>query len=153
VFVSIAVPNLIAGQRPEKRVSLSHLRSLATAVILSSTLLSSGCGPDRVQKQAPVNVTVAESTLVKVLDAWKSGQKPDELAKQSPKIVAQDMDWVMGAKLADYKVTGNNVPKDANLISEVELNLVAPDGKEKKKTVKYIVGTSPVLTVFRQMMD
>ena len=98
-------------------------------------------------------MTVAESTLVKVLDAWKSGQKPDELAKQSPKIVAQDMDWVMGAKLAEYKVTGNNVPKDANLISEVELNLVAPDGKEKKKTVKYIVGTSPVLTVFRQMMD
>lgn len=124
----------------------------AVAAIFCLTLLA-GCGPDRVQKQAPVNVSVAETTLTKTLDAWKDGKKPDELGSQSPKIVAQDMDWQMGAKLTDYKVTGNSVPKDANLIAEVELKLIAPDGKEKKKTVKYIVGTSPVLTVFRQMMD
>lgn len=91
--------------------------------------------------------------MTTVLDAWKAGKKPEDLAKQNPKVVVQDMDWIQGAKLSDYKVTENSVPKDANLISEVELKLVGTDGKEKKKTVKYIVGTSPVLTVFRQMMD
>lgn len=115
------------------------------------TLLA-GCGANKVSKQPVVDEAKAKETLVVVLDGWKAGKKPEDFGSQSPVIIVQDIEWLRGAKLNDYTVTGKHTPKDANLISQVQLKMVSPEGKEVNKTVNYIVGTSPKLSVFREIM-
>lgn len=121
-------------------------RAFAISVFL--TLFTLGCGGPR---NTPVNVNTAQETLKTTLDKWKAGAKPEELQSGTPKIVAQDMDWLGGAELISYEILGDAKPMDANLKAQVKLNL-RKDGKETEKTVSYLVGTSPVLTVFRDMM-
>lgn len=116
---------------------------------LALAILAPGCGPHR---NAPVNVQVAQQTLKETLEKWKQGSKPADLQAASPQIVVQDLDWSGGAKLLDFEMLGDGEPVDANLIGKVKLKLQSQEGKAAEKTVTYVVGTSPVLTVFRDMM-
>lgn len=122
----------------------------AFAAALMLLLITAGCGQRR---NTPVNVNVAQETLKTTLDKWKAGSKPDELQGGTPKIVAQDMDWSSGAELVSYELLGGDKPMDANLVVKVKLTLRTKEGKETEKTATYVVGTSPVLTVFRDMMQ
>ena len=110
-----------------------------------------GCGGPYIS--APVKVDVARKTLVSTMESWKGGETPDGVRKKSPSVVVQDMDWTNGAKLIEYEILGDGKPVDANLIAKVKLKLSGADGKETVKTVTYVVGTSPVLTVFRDIMN
>lgn len=122
-------------------------RNTAALICIALSLTLSGCGGPR---NKPVKVDLAKTTLVQVLDHWKSGGAIDELQKRSPKIVVQEMQWSNGAKLQEYRITGEGRAEDASWWSEVELTLVPPAGGEPtKKNFTYIVGTDPVLTVFR----
>ena len=66
----------------------------------------------------------------------------------------QDFEWQRGAKLLDYKLLGDGQARDANLSIQVKLTLAPATGKSKnlEKTVYYLVGTSPSVTVFRDML-
>ena len=132
-------------------------RSRGTAAIvlmlLATSFLVEGCGPEKVGPQAPVDQTRGKEALISALDAWKAGKKPEDLAKEKPMINVQDVDWIQGAKLVDYKLTDKIVPQDQRLFVDVQLDMLAPDGKKKQKTVKYTINTSPVLSVFRQFVD
>lgn len=130
--------------------SARHLQILCCCGVLSGVLLGCG-GPTRAK---PVQVDLARKTLVQVLDHWKSGGSIEELRKRNPEIVAQEFFWTKGMKLQEYRVLGDGRPQNANLMCEVELTLVPADGgASNKKTVEYMVGTDPVLTVFRVMGD
>lgn len=129
-----------ADSRPPHRLRM---------LCLAALLLALGCGPHR---NAPVNVQEAQQTLKATLEKWKQGSQPADLQAASPQIVVQDMDWSAGAKLLDFELLGAGEPVDANLIAQVKLKLLSPEGKAAEKTVTYVVGTSPVLTVFRDMM-
>ena len=119
---------------------------------LACVALLAACGcSSQGPRAAPVDPDVARSTLRTVLDAWKSGETPESLQNRSPSIVAQDMDWKMGHQLIDYAIEGEGEAVDANLYSPVRLQLRSPEGRESTKNVRYIVGTDPVLTVFREM--
>jgi hypothetical protein len=122
-------------------------------VLLGLGGLTAGCGPDRVPRLPPVDEAKAKEALVVVLDGWKAGKKPEEFGTQKPEIIVQDLEWMQGAKLSDYKVTDKVVVKDARYFSEVQLNLVLPDGKEVKRTVQYVINTSPKLSVFRALPE
>lgn len=120
-------------------------RGLLVAALVALT----GCsaGPP---KAAPVEPEKALAALRTALDAWKAGKTPDSLGQANPPVVAQDLDWMAGAKLTDYKVLGEGTPEDANLRVRAQLTLVT-QGRTATKTVTYIVGTDPKLTVFRAM--
>lgn len=113
------------------RPSISFLIAAGTFV---------GCG-----SSAPVDAPKAKQALVAALDAWKRGDKPESLKP----IVVQDMDWMGGAKLVSYEL-GDGKDDNLNLRCPVKLKLVGADGKDVEKTVIYMVGTSPVTTVFRE---
>ena len=132
----------------KKRFGKLALACLAMGV---SALLA-GCGPNKVSKQPLVDESKAKEILIVVLDGWKEGKKPEDFGTQSPAVIVQDIEWLRGAKLSEYTITGKHTPKDANLISQVQLKMVSPEGKEVSKTVNYIVGTSPKLSVFREIM-
>jgi hypothetical protein len=59
------------------------------------------------------------------------------------------MDWKTGRKLKSFEVIEPTESVDANLHCQVKLTLEDPEKGEVEQTVKYVVGTSPVLTVFR----
>ena len=120
---------------------------LVCAVICLSL---SGCGGPR---NKPVKVDLARSTLNQVLEHWKNGGNMEDLRKRSPEIVVQEAQWTNGAKLKEFQVIGDGRAEDANWFCEVELTLTKSDSSEStKKTVTYVVGTAPVLTVFRAIL-
>lgn len=112
---------------------------------LGCLIASAGCGGGPVA--GPVNADLARETLRTTLDAWKEGHAIGTLVSQSPSIVAQDFDWMAGAKLESYEFVNDGVSQDANLRVPVRLKL-----KDKGlKSVSYLVGTDIKLTVFRAM--
>jgi hypothetical protein len=138
----ILVPS--GGQAAPGRALRCSLLLLAIAV----TLLGGCLGSPRA---APVDPDRAREALKSALDVWKKGDTPAALKDSTPAITAQDLDWLGGAKLVDYEVTGAGKSMEANLYVPVTLTLTMPKGKEVKKKVTYVVGTSPYLTVFRAL--
>ncbi len=114
-------------------------------------LLPAGCGSGTYQS-APVNADVARETLEHVMESWKGGDTVEALKEQSPAIVVQDIDWTNGAELLSYEVVGDGKEANANLIAQVKLTLKDKEGTQSEKMVTYVVGTAPVLTVFRDML-
>jgi len=129
-------------------ISAGFARAVAVAAISASAILCQGCGggPGRA---APVDSPRAREALRTALESWKKGEPPATLKSASPSIVVQDLDWMGGSKLVDYEITGEGKFDDANLRIPVKLTLKSPAGKDVKKGVSYVVGTDPVLTVFR----
>ena len=113
-------------------------------------LLLSGCSAS--SGASVVDAPRAREALKTALDHWKSGGDPKELESSSTPMVAQDFEWAAGAKLLDYEVQGER-PEGRNLRFEVKLKL-GPQGNKKaaEKKGSYVVGTSPSLTVFRDVM-
>lgn len=116
------------------------------ALATSSTLLSGCSGP---AKSARVEPSRAREALRTALESWKKGEPIESLKSASPPIVAQDFDWMAGSKLVGYEVTGDGKDDDANLRIPVRLTLRNTQGAEVQKSVSYVVGTSPAITVFR----
>lgn len=119
----------------------------ACAVLLS---LVGGCGGSGGNPH-PVESDQARAVLEDVLESWKQGESSESWREKDPEVVIQDMDWKSGAKLKDYEIIDPGKAVDANLHCDVKLTLVDAKGKSFEKTVTYLVGTSPALTVFRKV--
>jgi hypothetical protein len=131
-----------------------HAGPLAfTAAVLAAVSVALCCGCGGRAKADPVNPEQARQTLRTVLEGWKSGEPFDQWTNRSPKIVVQDLDWQSGTKLAGYEVLGPGKALDANLYCDVRLKVVGPRREIVQKTATYVVGTDPVLTVFRDVMQ
>jgi hypothetical protein len=123
------------------------LACLAAMVLLALSGCSSGSAH-------AVDPSRARDALVSALDHWKKGETPRSLSSASPAMTVQDFEWERGAKLVDYQLLGDGESRDANLSVQVKLTLADEKSKSKtvEKTVSYLVGTSPSVTVFRDML-
>ncbi|MBW3541480.1 MAG: hypothetical protein KY476_14530 [Planctomycetes bacterium] len=122
--------------------------AFAVTIPIAAALMCGCGGPDLAD---PVDPDRARGTLQDVLESWQKGATPESWREKSPEVVVQDMDWNGGAKLHSYEFLGPGEALDANLHAPVRLTLVDPQGRRQEKTVTYIIGTSPVLTVFREV--
>ncbi len=101
----------------------------------------------------PVDPDLARQSLVETLDTWQQGGSIAELRKHTPEIVVQDPAWSGGSSLVEYRLVDQGRVEDANLFCEVELMLSKPGDKAPaSKTVTYVIGTTPVITVFRAIL-
>lgn len=99
---------------------------------------SSGDAPSH-----PLDKELARSSVQKAMEAWVSGKTPKEL---QPDIVVGDTAWENGKKLTSFEiVTAEETTDGSNLYIRVKRKL----GSEESK-VTYIVGTTPVVTIFPQ---
>jgi hypothetical protein len=128
---------------------------IASLAVLA-TLLLPGCGdPSRAHA---VNELSARDALKTALDGWKKGETPESFATAASPMVVQDLEWGSGAKLLDYELVDDGKAYDANLRVQVKLTLAGGVGKaapatgKTEKKVWYVVGTSPKVTVFRDML-
>jgi hypothetical protein len=128
---------------------MSRITRLRPPLWLAGALfLSLGCGVG--QDGRPADQAQAQQALSAVLDAWKRGERPDTLARQSPPIRVSDLDWSGGLRLERYKAdqAGRLVGFDMNY--PVVLELKSPRGKPLTKKAVYTVSTQPELLVLRQ---
>ena len=163
----LKVRNGVALPRPEARLRFRWQHTLLTTVttftrkqplglvggaillgIVVLALLAPGCSPGP-QKAAAVDAEQARQALGTALDAWKAGKKPGDLKSGSPPITVQDLDWEGGAKLTSYELAGEGTLDNANLRIPVVLMIAGGQPKE----VSYVVGTSPSITVFRELFQ
>jgi hypothetical protein len=115
------------------------------AIVLGLALVGAlaGCTQSK-GRNLPLDKTVARDSLKKFLETWKSGGKPSDLKNASPSIIVSDDDWNAGKKLASYTISSEEKDDGTNAHLTAELTI---DGR--KRNQKYIVGTSPVITIFR----
>jgi hypothetical protein len=123
---------------------------VAASLGVMAILMLSGCsGPSRAN---PVDPSLARESLKVALDHWKKGEDSKSLQSSATPMVAADYEWDSGAKLVDYEIL-NEREEDANLRVQVKITL-SQQGKTKsvEKKASYVVGTSPSVTVFRDIM-
>jgi hypothetical protein len=113
--------------------------SLLVAVVVS------GC--DRSARSLSLDEPKAREACTTALNAWKEGKKPADL---KPGIVVGDETWDSGKSLSAFEILPDEKSDGTNLHIPVRLTLKDGKGKESKMEVLYIVGTSPVVTVFRR---
>lgn len=129
---------------------LSTIPSSMVPFMCLGLLFLTGCGEPRA---AAVDAVLAKTSLREVMEHWKNGGAMEELRKRDSEIVVQEMWWSDGRKLLSYQIIGEGRVEDANWFCDVELQVSAGDGKEPiKKTFTYVVGTDPVITVFRAIL-
>jgi hypothetical protein len=121
------------------------LTVLLSAVLIATVGPSAGCS-SMPQVAPPVEPERAIRVLDATLTAWKDGTAITAVSEASEPVVVQDFDWLQGRGLADFERLDEGVSQDANLRVSVRLTFADPP---EEKTVAYIVGTGPKLTVFR----
>ena len=126
----------------------SILRSVRLCLMPAALAALAGCGTSGAAFKA--DAATAQETLQAVLDAWKSGAKPESLESRTPPIRVVDLDWQEGYTLVDYKadVQGRLVGYDMNY--PVVLELKSPSGNAVKKSAVYTISTHPQVLVLRQ---
>jgi hypothetical protein len=135
------------------RRDLTHYGTIGVLAACLGAILAvllSGCSGASAHAVDPSR---ARNALVAALDHWKQGDDPTSLPSSTTPMTVQDFDWQGGAKLVDYQVLDEGQTRAANLSIKVKLTM-APQkgGKYTEKTVYYLVGTSPSVTVFRDML-
>jgi hypothetical protein len=102
-----------------------------------------------------VDVPLARDALKAAMEQWKNGGDLKSVQASGTPVIAQDPEWRAGAKLLDYQILDDGKPEDVNLRVQVKLTL-SDSGKDKGKPVEkkasYVVGTSPSVTVYRDVM-
>lgn len=94
-----------------------------------------------------LDADLARRSLVKAMEAWSSGKTPKDL---QPEIVVGDSEWEKGRKLASFEVLSDEETTDgSNLHIRVKRKFEDDSGESESK-VTYIVGTSPVISIFPQ---
>jgi hypothetical protein len=117
----------------------------AFPLLLAAVLLcTAGCGGGGV----PATEEAARGALTAALDAWKGGRKAEEMRQQTPEFVVGDADWKQGRLLVGYQI-GTGMFDGKNLRVPVTLTIAQPPRGNRQVIVNYIVGTNPVVTLFR----
>jgi hypothetical protein len=151
------IPGLAAFDRPGANPSLyGSLWVIAACLLVLAILLLPGCSTT--SSANPVNESQARDALKFALDAWKKGETSQSLASSSTPMTVQDFEWDTGAKLIDYQLLGDGWADGPNLRIEVKITITGEpvkgknEAKPAEKKASFVVGTSPRLTVFRDMM-
>jgi hypothetical protein len=128
-----------------------RLRVVGASLGVLVVLMLSGCSGSG--RAAAVDPSLAREALKTALDHWKNGDDSKSLVSSSTPMTAHDFEWAGGAKLIDYQILDEGKVEDANLRVQVKITL-GPQGKSKavEKKASYVIGTSPSVTVFRDVL-
>jgi hypothetical protein len=70
------------------------------------------------------------------------------MRSETPEVFVGDFDWKQGRRLVAYEIGGGTFD-GKNLRVPVTLTVAQPPRGNRKIAVNYIVGTRPVVTIFR----
>ena len=116
----------------------------ARQICLLGLVWLAGCMQDA--RSLSLDEGLARASLAEFLETWKSGGKAEDL---KPRITGFDLAWNSGRELVSYEILPEAKNDGANLHVKVAAVLKDAQGKEKPTEIPYIVGTQPVITIFR----
>jgi hypothetical protein len=91
----------------------------------------------------PLDKELARGSVQKAMQSWVDGKTPKDL---QPDIIVGDTAWEQGKKLVSYEIVADEETTDgSNLYIRVKRKIGSSESK-----VTYIVGTTPVVTIFPQ---
>jgi hypothetical protein len=128
-------------------MSSLHSRQYGLLAIVGMSFLLVGCASKG--RNLPLDKTLARESLIVFLDTWKNKQSAKLLKDRTPSIVGLDDDWDAGKKLESYEIVNMDRNDGSNVYAVVNLNFANADGAGKSRRVTYIIGTSPVVSIFR----
>lgn len=120
-------------------------RGLFFKIAMVAMLSVVGCS----RRNAPSDAPLARESLVKALESWKAGDPPSKLRETAPPITMVDPVWEAGRKLESFEVVGPEVDDGVNVTCPVKLVCKDQQGNTLIAQIKYVVGTNPVVTIFR----
>lgn len=138
----------LGGHSPPAGPVSSRRRLVVLAALVLSLLPGCGGGTPAVP-----DATEARATLERALTSWREGGTIGDLANASPPIVVSDSKWERGLTLSQFEVEDPPIPSGAQQKFRVTLRLADAKGKERQEGAQYEVGTHPVHTVFRVMLQ
>jgi hypothetical protein len=113
------------------------------AMIGCATMI--GCG----RRNAPADTALARRSLTTALESWQAGDPPSKIREAVPPITMVDPAWEQGQKLESFEIIGPVADDGVRLTCPVNVVCTGQDGKKSTAQVKYVVGTDPVVTIFR----
>jgi hypothetical protein len=123
---------------------VSTIRFSRSVLLLLCLIGVIGC--ERNARGLSVDKAGARQACTTFLTAWKDGKKATDL---KPKITGKDSDWEAGKTLESFEILPEERTDGANLFLTVRRTIKAPEGASQQQEVGYVVGTSPIVTVFR----
>lgn len=111
---------------------------------LGLLLLVAGCGGGETQA-LPLDEELARSSVQKALEAWQAGKKPADLR---PEITIGDPAWEAGRALKSFAILREEETSDGSNLHIRVQRTFGDAGSSSESKVIYIVGTSPVITIF-----
>ncbi len=105
--------------------------------------LLAGCSSET--PSYPLDKELARDSVKKAMQAWVDGKKPADL---KPDIIVGDAGWEQGKQLLSFEILPDEFTDGSNL--HVTVSRKFDGGKSAESKVTYIVGTSPVVTIFPQ---
>ena len=117
-------------------------------VVCAIALPLSLCGCGKTSRDLALDAQLARASLDRALKSWVDGQQPADL---QPEITIGDYAWNAGKRLVSYEIRQADEHSDGtNLYIPVVCQFRDTDGKVSKSETIYVVGTSPVVTIFPQ---
>jgi hypothetical protein len=114
-------------------------------LMLVCGLLLSGFG--EAATAYPLNEELARSSVQKAMQSWVDGKAPADL---KPDIIVGDQAWEKGRRLTAFKVLSDEETTDGSNLHIRVLRTFDDKGVKTESRVTYIVGTTPVVTIFPQ---
>lgn len=114
---------------------------------LAWLMIISAVGCDQGARSLSLDVEQARIACTTFLTAWQNDKQADSL---KPDIIGRDYAWDEGSKLVSFELLSEEFNDGTNLHIPVRLKMQDAKGSESESEVVYVVGTSPVVTVFRE---
>lgn len=128
-------------------VSRPWVTAFLNVITCLCLLLTSGCSQSA--RNLPLDQEVARQSLTTALTAWKDGKTPDDIQKGPHQIICGDHDWRSGMRLVSFEILPEESSDGTNLRKSCRLEFEDGAGARSTQTIEYIIGTSPVITIFR----
>ena len=122
-------------------------RQVSFLTLIIVLFFLAGCGSKG--RNLPLDKSVAKESLIVFLDTWKNKQSVKALKDRTPSIVGLDDDWDAGKNLENYEILNMDKDDGSNVYAVMTLNFSNSDKAGKSRRVTYIIGTSPVVSIFR----
>ena len=136
---SIAGCSLPLFLRTSKMFSERQLRRGISGFLIVMFLF--GCAQET--PSYALDKELARSSVQKAMQSWVDGKTPKDL---QPDVVVGDSAWNKGQKLVSFEILTDEEKSDgSNLHISVKRKFESSESK-----VTYIVGTTPVVTIFPQ---
>lgn len=110
--------------------------------------MQQGCGPGG-KNPRPLDRELAMESMKVFLETWRDNGSLEALKSRRPSIIGKDADWDAGKQLTSFEIPPTGKDDGSNLYLDVKLQLKDQNGKSQEQTIRYVIGTKPLVSIFR----